>query len=56
HRIAPAQGQGRVRAPGERSVRERRMRLEQGIPLEEMRWQSTLKRLRKCGLIVDLWT
>ena len=56
HQIAPAQGQDRVRAPGERSVRERRMRLEQGIPLHPMRWRSTLERLRKCGLIVDLWT
>ena len=56
HRIAPAQGQDHVRAPGERSARERRMRLEQGIPLHPMRWQSTLERLSKCCLTVKLWT
>lgn len=55
HQIAPAQGRDRVRAPGERSVRERQSRLESGIPLHSMRWQAALQRLRQCDLIVDHW-
>ena len=55
HQSAPAQGQDCVRAPGERSQKERRVRIEQGIPLHPRRWQATLERLRKCDLTVDPW-
>ena len=53
--IAPAMGAGAVRAPGDRGIEERLVRIAQGIPLSAPRWQATIGRLRKCGLDVETW-
>ncbi len=53
--VAPALGTDQVRAPGERALQERRVRLQRGIPLPAGRWQAVLQRLRNCELVVEDW-
>jgi len=53
--VHAAEGVTRVRIPGERALEERRVRLEQGIPFTEKRWQVVLERLHACAIEVDRW-